>query len=333
MSERGERAKFQNWFHRNFWRVIGGAFVFAGAMLAVAIALQPNCQSVTAALPTWQDSAGVERRASQEAHITCYGDCEVSSPPMPVAEPEPEAAQSQANERCDTPEELDLVAQRIVAHWTAFIGGFTALGLFVLIATLIEARLSGEKVADVTRKVNADQNRAWLSVNCRLGPQEARQTHDGLSGIYFPVDCVSQNHGNSPATHVSFHAEMDLLGVDCPDLSARMHEYCDSIRARADNEGEAIFPGATGRLGHMVLLTQLKIDAELGRHEFKMIVPVVYGCINYKTPLVTGVRQTRFAFHLTTIGENGHPKAIMPGGVPFAEMPMFLTHPGIIAAD
>jgi hypothetical protein len=58
-------------------------------------------------------------------------------------------------------EEANLLAQERVAHWTAWIGAFTAIGLFAILATLIETR----QVTNVTREIGQKQIRAYIHID------------------------------------------------------------------------------------------------------------------------------------------------------------------------
>jgi hypothetical protein len=183
------------------------------------------------------------------------------------------------------------------------------------------------------RETNEAQSRAWLSANCQLSKPERGTTQTGVNGVYFNVICPAKNHGRSPATSVSFHAEIALMGPNCPNMEARMNEYCDAIRKRADQEAEAIFPDAAAPLSHMVFLPQPDIDAALEGRDFKMISPIVYGCINYKTPSSNGVRQTRFAYTMCSVGADGQARVIMPTEPDWLNKPILLAGPGKVIAD
>ena len=91
-----------------------------------------------------------------------------------------------------------------------------------------------------------------------------------------------------------------------------MTEYVDRIRLRSDHEAEAIFPGATHQVSHMVFLPLTDIERAMRGEDFKTIAPVIYGCLNYKTPHVEGMRQTRFVYSVTSINDKGDAVVIRP---------------------
>lgn len=77
--------------------------------------------------------------------------------------------------------ERNLAAQEAMAKWTEYSSYWALLGfllsifgLFALLFSLFlnrKATLAAENAVDVARESNA-QNRAWVSINCNLGPPE-----------------------------------------------------------------------------------------------------------------------------------------------------------------
>ncbi|MBI1359562.1 MAG: hypothetical protein GC155_04680 [Alphaproteobacteria bacterium] len=227
------------------------------------------------------------------------------------------------------PDQAALDVERSAALAAFLQAGIGVVGLIGLGFTVFYAR----KAWVAARETNVAQSRAWLSVICQLSKPERGTTQHGVNGIYFNVICPTKNHGRSPATSVSFHAEIALMGSNCPNMEARMTEYCDAIRKRADQEAEAIFPDAADQLSHMVFLPQPDIDAAIANADFKMISPIVYGCVNYKSPSTAGVKQTRFAYSVCTVGANGEARVLMPAEADWLQKPIVLVGPGKIVAD
>lgn len=237
----------------------------------------------------------------------------------------------------------DLDAQEAMATWAklAFFATLTGIilsggGLLALLHSLRLNRQATNAAQDavlVARETNEAQSRAWVSVNCQLGKPERGKTHTGVEGIYFNVVCAAKNHGCSPATSVSFHAEIALLGSTCPSMEGRMIEYCDAIRKRAEHEAEAIFPEADNQLSHMVFLPTADVESDIAVKDFKMIAPIVYGCLNYKSPYTKGVRQTRFAYTVVSVNEKGQALVLMPDKPDWLDVPIGLAGPGTIVAD
>ena len=112
-----------------------------------------------------------------------------------------------------------------------------------------------------------------------------------------------------------------------------MSEYSNGIRARADHDAEAIFPGVAIQFNHHVFLPDADIEASMLDKDFKMILPIIYGCLNYKSPHVEGIRQTRFSYDVCSINEDGSVEVLMPDKPDWLDKRIGLVGPGIIVAD
>jgi hypothetical protein len=254
-----------------------------------------------------------------------------------------EAQVQREAENTDDHASRDLAAQEAMATWAKFSFFVTLASVILsgggLIALLYSLRLNrnatnaAQNAVIVARDTNEAQSRAWVSVNCQLGKPTRGTTHGGIEGVYFDVACLAQNHGRSPATSVSFHAEIALLGPGAPSMEGRMIEYCNAIRERAEHEAEAIFPEAVKQLGHMVFLPTAEIEAAMADRDFKMIAPIVYGCLNYQSPYTKGVRQTRFAYSVVSVNESGQAVVLMPNKCDWLDQPIHLAGPGTIITD
>jgi hypothetical protein len=237
----------------------------------------------------------------------------------------------------------NLAAQEAMVHWakwsfilaivSALVGGF---GLFALLYSLRLNRLAvaaARDAVEVAREANMAHSRAWVSAECALEPPKLGTTHAGVKGIYFNVACQARNHGNSPATGVSFHAEIALVGKGTSTPTEMMNSYCDAIRNRSDGDADAIFPDSVTRLGHMVFLPEQAIADDMASKDFKMIAPAVYGCLNYKSPHTNGVRQTRFLYHVVTVDEAGHVMVLRPDQKDWLARRIGLAQPGAVTTD
>jgi len=241
---------------------------------------------------------------------------------------------SYASRNLDAQENMVKWAKR--TYFTTLMGLIlSAGGLFALLYSLRlnnKATTAAQNAVLVARETNEAQSRAWVSVECQLGKPTRGKTHLGVEGIYFNVESTSKNHGHSPATSVSFHAEIALLGPGSPSMEERMADYCDTIIKHAGHEAEAIFPDAIKLFNHMVFLPNADIEAALEGKDFKMISPVVYGCLNYKSPYTKGIRQTRFVYTLVSFNENAQAIVLMPDKPNWLDLPICLAGPGTIIA-
>jgi hypothetical protein len=221
----------------------------------------------------------------------------------------------------------------LLAIVSAIVGG---LGLFALLYSLRlnrRATAAAQSAVEVARETNKAQSRAWISAECTLEKPSVGTTQFGVNGIYFNVRCQARNHGRSPATGVSFHAEIALVGMNTPAPDEIMNTYCDAIRQRSDRDAEAIFPEAVTTTGHMVFLPEQSIVDDIASKDFKMISPVVYGCLNYKSPYTEGVRQTRFLYHLATVDQAGRVMVLRPDQPGWLEQHIGLAQPGTVTTD
>lgn len=233
----------------------------------------------------------------------------------------------------------DLEAQQEMARWAFALFWVSAAGLVLtalgiyFVARTLDAQLTANQAAS---DQFAAERRPWLSANCAITAHwDRRRTQTGIDGLYLGVLCKSKNLGQSPATHVTFHAEISLLGPQKLDMEAVMNEFCDGIRARPTRQGQAIFPGAKSQLSMMVFLPLADIERDLAPKDFKSIQPFVYGCINYQSAHTEGVRQTRFAYMIGAITEAGDAKVLMPdqAGAWLQDRVALFTPGNVIAAD
>lgn len=134
------------------------AFLIVGGLLTLAWYKQPRTLDVaenrseeSCPYKTYHvgnnPDGGIEFRIERDAE-SCEGYSNSS-----------ENTESPKNEP-ETLAEADLLAQQQMAHWTRWIGAFTAFGLFVLYVTFNETR----RAVVETRKIGTAQTKAYLSI-------------------------------------------------------------------------------------------------------------------------------------------------------------------------
>lgn len=192
---------------------------------------------------------------------------------------------------------------------------------------------AAEDAVRVARSASEAQSRAWISINCVLGPPRRGRTQEQTDGIYFTVVCRARNHGGSPATSITFHAEVGLIGPGHLQPEEIMCEYCDKMRDRPKHEGEAVFPNSEDEFGHEVFISDAAIKEDMVDKQFKMIAPIVYGCLNYRSPYIDGVRQTRFLYYIGTFNEDGVLVVLQPNNSDWLERKIMFTRPATIICD
>lgn len=157
---------------RKRYRLLTAATVGGLIVLAALIhgkASEPACKDVLAELPISQGLTPEYGVADQTNSVTCEADCQVSFSGRDKADIGSTTDFKQANTKCDTVIELDLVAQKQMSHWTAYVAGLTGIGVILLILTLVEAFQGSEaaKIAADAAKLQAqaaiNAGRAFLT--------------------------------------------------------------------------------------------------------------------------------------------------------------------------
>jgi len=222
------------------------------------------------------------------------------------------------------------------------------IGFFTLVSAAVAAFFAGSaaiytkrsadeasrsaKFSEQANDLARNQSRAWLSISCRISKAHSGITIGGVAGTYWSVDCDCVNVGGTPALNVVFIAEISLLGPGYPSSVEQMNAFCDNIRNRNFANAEAVFPGRNGKFGHMVFLSNCKINEVLKDADFKAISPIVYGCISYRTLNDVTIRQTRFVYRVVQ-EVDGDAFALTPDSDDWLLRPVFLASPAVITAD
>ncbi|BBJ22609.1 hypothetical protein [Candidatus Nitrotoga sp. AM1P] len=114
-------------------------------------------------------------------------------------------------------------------------------------------------------------------------------------------------------------------------VNIKMTKYWNDILARVDNPAEAIFPSEIMQVSHMVFLPQADIQKAMQNNQLKLIHPIIYGCLNYNTPHVKGIRQTRFSCHVGSF-EGNSIVSLKPNNSNWLQNPIVLMRPATITA-
>lgn len=165
--------------------------LFGLAALAVAVIVggyvsQPDCAYVLSLLKKDEKTSNA---AHYEGAVTCERNCQVTFGLPDHADDTAGEGQEEENSQCETSDELDLIAQYVMAHWAKISAGLAMLGVFGLLWTLRE-----------TRRIGQAQARAYVS--CPSGKFSfANNDHTALS-----VEIGVHNSGSSPARDFQFEA-------------------------------------------------------------------------------------------------------------------------------
>lgn len=199
------------------------------------------------------------------------------------------------------------------------VGVFGLVGLAFTVVYAQRAWSAAARQAELARESIAAEHRPWLSLNCAPdSPLEPGRTHLGVDGFYMGIVARSRNHGRAPATNVSFHAELSLMGPETGGPEEILRRFMGDVRERGRGQGVTLFGEETTEdLGFTVFLPQPDIDASIA-HSAALtptlvhISPVIVGCLNYASDHTEGVRQTGFAALLSRVGPGGHAFVIDP---------------------
>jgi hypothetical protein len=226
--------------------------------------------------------------------------------------------------------EQDLNAQKEMADWAeGMLWAAWILGIATFGATVIGVRyvyltlIATQDMAKDAKEIGGAQVRAWLSVDTFLTDQRLM---DGESALRFTLlaNCT-------PATAVMFFAEIAATLEKDELISARIAKFSKSTLGR-EEYGEALFPGSAATYNHELMLRFADIDAALDAREHKMLMPIVYGCLNYRVVGSSDVHQTTFGFHVSHVID-GQAFALIPTRPNWLEVPMVLTRPGPVKAS
>lgn len=189
---------------------------------------------------------------------------------------------------------------------------------------------AAEEATHAARMNLSEQVRPWISVKCASSNKFTRgKTHLGVDGFYLEVQGECRNHGQTPATNVTFHASIALITKQKSRIEDILNIYSDEIHDNANEFGDAIFPNNSMMGTHMVFLPLKDIEDEIQDRGMDMIFPAIVGCVNYTSPYTGGTRQTRFAYYISDF-EDGVPKYISPKENELDTRKISLTLPSII---
>lgn len=228
--------------------------------------------------------------------------------------------------------EWDLDAQQQMAFFTRLMG-YTAIAGIVIgfgSAILIYATLRAtQQMTSDSQAVGNAQSRAWLSIDCSLAPHSISESTQGRRGIYLNALPKLQNHGRSPATNVSFHADVKILNSESGTPDEMLRKFCAEISSQNKFFAEAIFPGSRSDLSHNAVLWLDDIEIELEHKSFKAFSAYLLTCTTYQCGYSQKIHQTQAAYMLAN-HEAGSPKVMGPYQDDWLERPISLVHPGLI---
>jgi hypothetical protein len=183
--------------------------------------------------------------------------------------------------------------------------------------------------ADVAGKTLVAANRPWISADISIASD---LTFGAPAAAQMTFKFILKNTGNTPGVSVEIRPKLTILelGVSAVgppadysqpvqtvpekalmDLCQTAKIFGDAVFPDRPITGDAIFPGDT--LSHRVTMQLSKDEVEKARASsyHKVLNLMLLVCVNYKSPLATGSRQTGYIFFVST-NDPAHPNGIDP---------------------
>lgn len=228
--------------------------------------------------------------------------------------------------------EWDLDAQQQMALFTRIMGYTAVFGTVIGVGSvlLIYATLaSTQQMTRDARKVGDAQSRAWLSVNCSLSTQNIQKSQDGRTGIYITTSAHMKNHGRSPATKVSFIAELVFKNPGSGTPEEMLRRNFEKTVSGNEYFSDTVFPEGESPSSHSVVLWLDEVDARLKGQQFKAIHPYLLTCTTYTCAYSQKTHQTLAAYAMI-YHTNGQTMALGPYHGNWPIEPIHLAHPGLV---
>ena len=137
--------------------------------------------------------------------------------------------------------EADLLAQKKMAHWTAWIGGFTAVGLAVLYITFYATR----QAVSETRKIGEAQSRAYLAV---VGGKFWYAANNWTE-LKFVLEV--HNSGHSPAKQIKLDLSVSVDWIDEGPIIEVLRQDLDILNIN-EIGGQTTLPREGGIRGNVL---------------------------------------------------------------------------------
>jgi hypothetical protein len=199
------------------------------------------------------------------------------------------------------------------------IAGVVVLTIYTLFT--IQMYYANKKAADAAKSA-ADtaatqlelSERPWVTVEITL--KEPPHAHSPSPGLTFNSDgtaslnvfVVIRNIGHSIAKSIYVRPQMYPPVFDriLTEPVSRQKSWCDKVRTEITVEGQLIslFPGEEDTVNYTLGMGRDDIQAARGSEAFfktNEIIPIVYGCVNYKSSISSGIHQTPFIYHMTPV--------------------------------
>jgi len=219
----------------------------------------------------------------------------------------------------------------IAAIMIAF--GLLVVNIFALLAAK-KAADAAMKSADTTKQQLEMSERPWVTIAINF--DESPHSHSPGASLTFNSDgtaslnasVVVKNVGHSIAKFVYIRPQMyppifDRILTEPMDKQA---SWCDKVRIEnpIDSQLPSLFPGEEDTENFTFGMSREDIAAAMKSDAFPKIhaiVPVIYGCVNYKSDVSKDVHQTPFLYMLK-------PVPVVSGTIPASKLEVFKLFKG-----
>jgi hypothetical protein len=192
---------------------------------------------------------------------------------------------------------------------TGWLVAWTAL---LLLATAINAGTLYKTDYTPQRTVTATQ-RAWVSFQVILrGPFRVLPDGTGIA----PFEGRFKNYGNSVANAVNLEFQMTTratrTGAQPGDQIYK--SFCEKARSNQSAIGLSLFPADEEKRFFEAAINAAQMQA--GTYSYygeTLVLPILYGCVTYRSEFSENIRRTAFAFKLRQKSDTIYTQGIQRG--------------------
>jgi hypothetical protein len=258
--------------------------------------------------------------------VEVVGEVKIAEPP---AKPDPSIVACEpdkdirTSDLCAQWKAADKARSSAYAAWWAF-GTGTALNFLTVVGLWFTYRATKRQL-DIAESALSVDARAWLEVECSIqGHMQRSAPYPDIEWGLVKIDSKLINVGRSPATEIDVDIGLQFLTTGTtPDKI--LQDFCEAERTYPINTDKAVFPGRTWHRPYKEYFVDFKeIEKIEARDGVVVWVPLLVGCVRYKSPHVKHVCETRFVYWLEGADNYGNPENLMPSARSWLDRPLRL---------
>jgi hypothetical protein len=215
------------------------------------------------------------------------------------------------------------------ATWATFIAASIYAGISLAIWCEMQHQTR------IQRQVSVSSERPWITITITL--EEPLHAHSASPGLTFNGDgtaslnafIVVKNVGHSIAKFIYVRPQMYPPVFDrlLTEPIVKQASWCENVRKETpiDLQLPSLFPGEESIENFTIGMSKQDIAAavkDVAFAKINAIVPVIYGCVNYKSDVFDGIHQTPFLYQLIPI-------RVAPGTIPGAQLELMKLFKGM----